>query len=117
MCRNNCGCSDHCTDPVCYQGDVSAAFELGYDSIKLDGCGKEYDLDLWASLLNATGRAFLIENCHWGDTLPNATWCPWSYYRSSGDIRANYGSVMNNLQSVIPLAQKNLSYTDCWAVS
>jgi hypothetical protein len=79
------------------------------------GCGKEYDLDLWASLLNATGKAFLIENCHWGDTLPNATWCPWSYYRSSGDIRANYGSVMNNLQSVIPLATQNLSYSNCWA--
>jgi hypothetical protein len=141
--------------PPADQGDVSAAFELGFDSIKLDGCGKarrrrgeekrrkrgapkegaprcthrlpphpshrpspssqEYDLDLWAGLLNATGKAYLIENCHWGDTLPNATWCPWSYYRSSGDIRANYGSIVGNLQSVVPLAQKNLSYSGCWA--
>jgi hypothetical protein len=62
------------------------------------GCGKQYDLDLWAGLLNSTGRPYLIENCHWGDTIPNATWCPWSYYRSSGDIRANYGSIMGNLQ-------------------
>jgi hypothetical protein len=75
----------------------------------------EHDLDLWSNLLNATGRAFLIENCHWGDTLPSATHCPWSYYRSSGDIRANYGAVMRNLQSVIPLADLNLSYTNCWA--
>ena len=44
-----------------------------------------------------------------------ATWCPWSYYRSSGDIRANYGSIVGNLQSVIPLAAKNLSYSGCWA--
>ena len=76
---------------------------------------QEYDLDLWAGLLNATGKPYLIENCHWGDTLPNATWCPWSYYRSSGDIRANYGSIVGNLQTVVPLAQKNLSYSGCWA--
>jgi len=60
---NNCGCSDHCTDEKCFAGDVAAAFEFGYDSIKLDGCGKEYDLDLWASLLNSTGKPFMIENC------------------------------------------------------
>jgi hypothetical protein len=57
----------------------------------------------------------MIENCHWGDTLPNATWCPWHYYRSSGDIRANYGSVVGNLQTVIPLAAKGFSYEGCWA--
>lgn len=94
---------------------MSAAFEFGYESYKLDGCAKEYNLTLWADLLNATGRAFLIENCHWGYTLPTATYCPWSYYRSSGDIRANYGAVVNNLQTVVPLATQNLSYPNCWA--
>jgi Alpha galactosidase A len=78
-------------------------------------CGKEYDLSVWAQLLNNTGKEYLVEACHWGDNNPNSTWCPFSYYRSSGDIRANYGSIVGNLQSVIPLAQQNLSYPSCWA--
>jgi len=36
---NNCICSDHCTGPSCYQGDVDAVMDYGFDSIKLDGCG------------------------------------------------------------------------------
>jgi hypothetical protein len=24
--------------------------------------------------------------------------CPWNFYRTSGDVRANYGSVVGNLQ-------------------
>jgi hypothetical protein len=67
--QNNCICSDHCTDVSCYQGDVDAIVANGYDSVKLDGCGKEYDLDQWYSLINATGHSLLIENCHWGATL------------------------------------------------
>ena len=76
---------------------------------------QEYDLDLWAGLLNATGKAYLIENCHWGDTLPNATWCPWNYFRSSGDVRASYSSVVGNLQTTIQWAKSGLSAPGCWA--
>ena len=57
----------------------------------------------------------MIENCHWGDTIPNATWCPWTYYRSSGDINSSWGSIINNLNTVFPLAAKNLSTPQCWA--
>jgi len=31
-------------------------------------CGKEYDLTLWSSLIAASGKSILIENCHWGLT-------------------------------------------------
>ena len=94
---NNCICKDHCgnakdhgeTDPKCYQGDVAALIEFGFDSVKLDGCGAQRDLDLWANLMNASGRAIMIENCHWGGTTPNATWCPWNFFRTSGDVRAS----------------------------
>lgn len=34
--------------------------------IKLDGCGKQLDLQLYADLFNATGKSILMENCHWG---------------------------------------------------
>jgi alpha-galactosidase len=89
--------------------------DYGFDSIKLDGCGGERDLTQYAALFNATGKSILIENCHWGGTIPNATWCPWNYYRSSGDIRASYDSVVGNLQTTIPLAAQNLSTPGCWA--
>lgn len=112
---NNCICSDHCTDPSCYQGDVDAVMDYGFDSIKLDGCGGQRDLDLYASLFNATGKSILIENCHWGGTVPNATWCPWNYFRSSGDIRASYDAVVGNLQTTIQWAQQGLSQPGCWA--
>jgi hypothetical protein len=112
---NNCICSDHCSSPECYQGDVDAAIDYGFDSIKLDGCGAQRDLDLYAALFNASGKSILIENCHWGGTVPNATWCPWNYFRSSGDIGASYGSIVSNLQTTIQWAQQGLSRPGCWA--
>ena len=112
---NNCICSDHCTGPECYQGDVDAVMDYGFDSIKLDGCGGERDLTLYADLFNQTGKSILIENCHWGGTVPNATWCPWNYFRSSGDIRASYDAVVGNLQTTIQWAKSGLSQPGCWA--
>jgi hypothetical protein len=47
--------------------------------------------------------------------VPNATWCPWNFYRTSGDVRASFDSIMGNLATVIPLADKNLSTPGCWA--
>jgi len=112
---NNCICRDSCSTDACYEQDVKALVGLGFDSVKLDGCGAQLDLQKWSDLIDATGKAILIENCHWGDTIPNATWCPWNYYRSSGDIRANYESVVKNLMTTVPLAKKGLSYPGCWA--
>ena len=98
-----------------HAGDVDATLDYGFDSIKLDGCGTQRDLDLYAALFNATGKSILIENCHWGGTVPNATWCPWNYFRSSGDIRASYDSVVSNLQTTIQWATQGLSKPGCWA--
>jgi len=112
---NNCICSDHCNDATCYLGDVTATIEFGFDSIKLDGCGQERDLTQFADLFNASGKSILIENCHWGGTVPNATWCPWNYFRSSGDITASYASMVGNLQTTIQWAKSGLSQPGCWA--
>jgi alpha-galactosidase len=38
---NNCICEDHCKSDECYQEDVNALVAFGFDSVKLDGCGKE----------------------------------------------------------------------------
>jgi alpha-galactosidase len=112
---NNCICSDHCATEACYAGDVNATVAWGFDAVKLDGCGQERDLDLWANLIASHGKAVEIENCHWGGTIPNATWCPFNFYRTSGDVRANFASIMGNLATVPPLAAKNLSTPGCWA--
>lgn len=39
--HNNCICKDHCATDDCYQQDVDAIVGYGFDSVKLDGCGKQ----------------------------------------------------------------------------
>ena len=121
---NNCICSDHkIGDRKFYEGDVKALSEFGFDSWKLDGCGAQTDMQLWDDLIKAsaptTGRKeILVENCHWGSKVPyepNATWCPWNLYRTSGDVRANYASIVGNLASTVKYATTGLSRPGCWA--
>ncbi len=49
---NNCACGDHCKDPACFAADVDFFVSSGFDSIKLDGCGKEENVQLWRDMLN-----------------------------------------------------------------
>lgn len=84
------------------------------------GCGGEYDLVAINAAIKAAGKPIMVENCHWGRTIPDRTkppaeGCPWNFYRSSGDVRASYASIRGNLQTTVPLAAKNLSYPGCWA--
>ena len=127
---NNCICADQChanSEPNCedmIRQDVDAFAQYGFDSYKLDGCGGETDLVMWNRYLNVTvKRPILIENCHWGSvppaipnpSVPAAQGCPWNFYRSSGDVRASYASVMQNLFTIFPLHDSKLSYPGCWA--
>eukprot|EP00322_Chrysochromulina_rotalis_P014404 CAMPEP_0115844618 /NCGR_PEP_ID=MMETSP0287-20121206/8921_1 /TAXON_ID=412157 /ORGANISM="Chrysochromulina rotalis, Strain UIO044" /LENGTH=438 /DNA_ID=CAMNT_0003298349 /DNA_START=63 /DNA_END=1379 /DNA_ORIENTATION=+ len=121
---NNCICSDSKTGgKKFYEGDVKALRDFGFDSWKLDGCGAQLDMQLFNDLIKSTppttGRKdIMVENCHWGSAVPykpNATWCPWNFYRTSGDVRANYASVIGNLQTTVQYATQNLSYPGCWA--
>ena len=131
---NNCACSDHCTDLKCFLGDVNAVVNWGFDSLKLDGCGKQENIALWWTLFNWTlsnipgAKPVLLENCHngphsgspaalspFGPYVPTRDWCPFHMYRSSGDIRPQWGSILSNLQTIPPLAAANLSRPGCWA--
>jgi len=128
---NNCICDDHCGSgrihsekdeyTKCYEADVSALFDYGFDGIKLDNCGRQRDLQLWSDLINATGKAMMIENCHWGLTVPHREedsdeiWCPWNFYRTSQDVRARYRSVIKNLETTVPFSTLGLSFPGCWA--
>jgi alpha-galactosidase len=134
---NACGCvdgccSDHCDTLECFAGDVDATVAMGFDSFKIDGCGAQRDIELWARSFNHSIVAakkplgMLIENCHDGDgDSPGANephydergnlWCPFHTYRTSGDARPTYGSLLNNLNSTRRLAIANLSVPGCWA--
>ena len=119
---NNCACSDHCTDLKCFLGDVNAIVGWGFDSLKLDGCGKQANIALWYEMFNWTlsnipgSKPLLLENCHngprtgtpaaqspFGPFAPTSDWCPFHMYRSSGDIRPQWGSILSNLQTIPPL--------------
>ncbi|CAE7945701.1 unnamed protein product [Symbiodinium sp. KB8] len=112
---NGCTCPEKEVIDSMYDKDVAALVAFGFDAVKLDNCGAQHDLDKWAGLINKTGRKVMIENCHWGKTVPTETWCPWNFFRTSGDVRASYGSVVANLQTTVQWAQRNLSKPGCWA--
>jgi len=113
---NNCICREgkQPTEAM-YEQDVHFLADVfKFDAVKLDGCGKQLDLTLWSQLINKTGRRIMIENCHWGNTVPTESWCPWNFFRTSGDVRASYGSVVGNLLTTVQWAKKGLSRPGCW---
>ena len=73
----------------------------------------------------------MLENCHDDDGMKlgpggkggnspyyaedGKLWCPFHTYRTSGDARPTYGSLMNNLNSTRTMAEQNLSVPGCWA--
>lgn len=133
---NNCICREGSHG---WKGDVNitkhmtrsaqAVSDYGFDGLKLDGCGEFMNLSWWAELLNATGRPVMIENCHWGGTVPgqvggdgpctgttDVSDCPYNFYRTSGDIRANWGSMTRNLHSTMKFqGYPPLSRPGAWA--
>ena len=93
---NNCLCADgHSDVPALYEGDVLALLDYGFDSWKLDGCGKQRNLSRYDELIrkHSPDKAILVENCHWGVVPPFAPdpgedFCPWNFYRTSQDVFA-----------------------------
>ena len=132
---NNCICAErhNFEDPTYIanhmRNSVKAIYDYGFNGVNLDGCGQFLNLTWWAQLLNETGRPILIENCHWGGTVPGQTTgdgpcagdagvsdCPYNFYRTSGDIKANFASMFSNLQSTVKfLGEVPLSRPGGWA--
>lgn len=122
--ENGCKCGEKTEVLINYEGDVKLLHDFGFDGVKLDGCGKQRNLTLYAQLMQATGKEYLIENCHWGDctdsddsSCPTATWCPFNWYRTSGDINSGPSSWFNNLQTTRKFQDlaAPLSQPGCWA--
>jgi hypothetical protein len=121
---NGCKCGEKEEVRKNYEGDIKLLDEFGFDGVKIDGCGAQRNQTLYAELMAATGKSYTIENCHWGrctdsddSSCPTATWCPFNWYRSSGDINSGAQSWLNNLQTTIRFQEwgAELSRPSCWA--
>jgi alpha-galactosidase len=121
---NGCKCGEHVEKSINYQGDVASLHELGFDEVKIDGCGKQLNMTYYAELMKATGKSYSIENCHWGrcsdsdaSSCPTQDWCPFNWYRTSGDINSSPQSWVRNLQTTRRFQDKAqpLSRPGCWA--
>jgi len=107
---NNCHCSSSCRSLACFHGDSHAVVEYGFTGVKIDGCSAEKNISLWAELLNATGQPVLIENCHNGPEPQkgDANYCPFHMFRTSSDNRPTFGTVLHNLQSILPFTNRTV---------
>eukprot|EP01046_Picozoa_sp_COSAG06_P086236 COSAG06_NODE_32854_length_499_cov_0.767500_1_plen_84_part_01 len=63
---NGCGCNEQVEKRINYEGDVRAAVELGFSSVKMDSCGSQRNMTLYGELFNQSGVPMAIENCHQG---------------------------------------------------
>ena len=125
---NGCGCMER-TEPasgwdIDYEGDVRQLHALGFDAVKFDGCGRLCNLTFYAELMASTGRAYEIENCHWGkctdddaSSCPTADWCPFNFYRTSGDSDNRLSTWFHNLQTTVRFQSwaEPVSRPGCWA--
>ena len=141
--HNVCECPESNLQPQeelgIYRGDAEAALSAGFDSVKFDGCGQLNNMTRWASLLNASARPVMIENCHWGycdgadfqkprrfdrdasscpERRPDGSiYCPFHFFRTSMDINKDAETWIRNLQTAAPFLDKEkpLAGRGCWA--
>jgi alpha-galactosidase len=144
---NNCICMEggdppmgaHCMSPTHYQQDVDYIIEMGFDGVKIDNCGSSHNVTTWAALFNKTGKPIRIESCHTyhpNHHTPSAwpnfpVWdppthakdakCPMNLYRTGGDIRASFGSVMAELYATVQYSDHTtngkadpFNHPGCW---
>ena len=84
---NGCACGEHVELAKNYKGDIQSLHDFGFDGVKIDGCGAQRNQTFYAALMRGTGRAYTIENCHWGrctqgddSSCPTRDWCPLPCY-------------------------------------
>lgn len=121
---NGCKCGEHVEKEINYEGDIQNLHDFGFDAVKIDRCGKQLNETLYADLMRKSGRNYSIENCHWGictdsddSSCPTQDWCPFNWYRTSGDVNSSPQSWLINLQTAIKFLdyEAPLSQPGCWA--
>ena len=111
---------------------MNALLGLGFDGIKIDGCGPANNMSLWGSLLNASDRPLMIEDCldkHWWvpgkepstPTVDLLRDCPSNFYRTTTDILGHFYSIMGNVMTSDLFVKQHemdfgpVSRPGCWA--
>lgn len=114
---------EHPRSPLSFSQSFSLSLSpLSIYLFRCTGCGPHRNLTRWAEAINASGHPILIEDCHWGGTVPlgklgplgggpgdddycNGTQmpseCPYNFYRSSGDTINTYERVYANVHSLL----------------
>lgn len=122
---NNCDCKEtrpacaYNDSDLCFEGDVRATLEYGFGSVKLDSCGIQRNMTHYAELFNRSGKVVMLENCHNGNPIVpireggDRIDCPMNFFRTSGDIRPQWGSVLSNLMTT-PDFNGGLTGPGCW---
>lgn len=123
---NNCACRENrpsCAfvndSDACFAGDVAATLDFGFSSIKLDSCGIQRNMTHYAHLFNLSGKAVMLENCHNGNPREpireagDRVECPMNFFRTSGDIRPQWGSILSNLATTSAF-NAGLAGPGCW---
>ncbi len=82
------------------RGEADWLARMQFDELKVDSGGYFNDMTAWERVLNATGRQIALENCHQGSEPPNASWCPFQQWRTSGDPKV--GECDNPETSFLP---------------
>ena len=59
--QNGCACGEQKALEINYAGDVKMLAAFDFDAVKLDGCGAQLNLTLYAELQNRTGKTFETE--------------------------------------------------------
>ena len=84
-----------------YAGTLQTIVDSGFDGVKFDSCSDLQNMSHWAHLLAAANRSLLLENCHnsfsqdpcpGAKSCPETAECPFTMWRTSGDIGPNFGS-------------------------
>ena len=56
---NGCKCAEQTEVIDNYEGDVRSLYKFGFDAVKIDGCGQQLNMTLYASLMKASGRNYV----------------------------------------------------------
>lgn len=93
------------------RGSAEFLARLRFEYVKIDSGSVYNDMDLWHLLIAEQGSGTVIENCHQGDLEPNATWCPFDLWRTSGDAQV----VGFDMEIMATAAVLGHSRPGCWA--
>jgi len=110
-----------------YAKEAQLILDSNFDGVKIDNCGDDQGIgfNFIIQHFNASGKPILVEDCNQGHghgpprglpTDPHG-WCPGNFFRTGGDIVADFGNTMEHLQETIPYQNLTdpISRPGCWA--